>query len=217
MKQFIDLARHVIAMKGDAHLDKHPEWHEIVKDAETVIYNHSKDRLDYAAQRKTYALVHICDGCVVDVSTNDKDICVLIADEDDNADEPVILAEYSSRSRSNLVLELNPVNIFKADDRDNLTEQTIKKTFRKKITSVLKKLKWADNNYINPPLPVGTTLKFFSDDYQKELIGTIESSQLAQDKAGSSAWYEIIAEQTIKSSNRHCIGHADITEVLKLG
>lgn len=30
------LVNHILAMKGDAYLDGHPEWHEIVKDAEVI-------------------------------------------------------------------------------------------------------------------------------------------------------------------------------------
>lgn len=33
----LKLALHIIAMKGDVHLDGHPEWHEIVAEAEACL------------------------------------------------------------------------------------------------------------------------------------------------------------------------------------
>lgn len=39
MNDLLELARHIIAMKDDAHFNEHPEWESIVKQAENVVLN----------------------------------------------------------------------------------------------------------------------------------------------------------------------------------
>lgn len=72
-----------------------------------------------------------------------------------------------------------------------------------------------NKNIMRHPLAPNTPITFFSDDYQKEMKGTIYGSTVITTAEDKEISYEVIAEETIKGSNRHHIYPNDIIKTHK--
>ncbi len=80
----------------------------------------------------------------------------------------------------------------------------------------------AIQNYIRradnfKPIPNGTQVIFYSDDYARNMTGTIEECEIGYGKYGRDVTYTIKATEKIKASYTHYITPDGIVEILATG